>query len=761
MRRASDLALILATTAGATYAILIAPGSGSFEVQPLRVVYDAMAAVALLPWLAISVVRPAWRPSSQLLPALVLVIAVFGISSLTSRVPRLSVEMLGYAILLVEVYLLLVALMRLPAIRAHLGRLALVLCVVVAVLYLAEVLNAWMIWWDLVGRVTMPPLRPAYLGLLLSPNPLATVVLALGVFGVAAMTLDGRIGRLAALAVALLVLAATFISGSRGAWLGTALGIAAVVVAWILARAENRARAYSLLRSRMAVIALGVAVPLVALAGVVAALSGRLTLDDGGFRAGFGRASSLMFQEAPVTGVGPGTWGVLRASHTVAPDPDLYIPHAHSVYMQTVAEFGLLGVIAGVILALALGRLLWSAVRSTEPSRRRVGYAGIFAAVLLAGQQYADMLMNVPAVILAVVLPIAWLDATADAAKVAPISATTRISRVGMAVPLGAALVTGMTLIGLAGIERAAGIAGQGVEAANRDAWQEAAALSRQAMDGDADLNLYRFQLGVAAANEADFPLADQLFHESATSDDYRYAWLNLAAVRWRGGDEAGARDALERAERLGLQRTALAISAGWLRQQLGDSDLAIRDYAVAVAQVPTLADDPFWASASGPDGGIEAILPSVEGLAGPTVMLQIHMILGDLDAAQRDVDALTAGDPGLYPLLIPAWTGDLEAWTALREHAASRPLDPNPAQWCRLLAAYRGDAGLVGDYNVWLTIANFPDAGLPPIGRIAFDTSKPISASILDGYGTLYRRQVPSAQVVNLLPQFVLQNVR
>ncbi len=53
-----------------------------------------------------------------------------------------------------------------------------------------------------------------------------------------------------------------------------------------------------------------------------------------------------------------------------------------------------------------------------------MGYAALFGVVLLAGQQYADMLMNVPAVLLAIALPIAWLDAMSLDADPAPDVAT-------------------------------------------------------------------------------------------------------------------------------------------------------------------------------------------------------------------------------------------------------------------------------------------------------------------------------------------------
>lgn len=760
-QRLSTTLLVVATTIGATFTVLVAGGSGSLDLPAIRVIYLVMASVALVPWLAVAVVRPSWRPSSRLAPAIVVCLGIFAVSTLTSRVPRLSAEMLGYALLLIELYLLLVALMRRPALRLHFQRLALIMSVLVCALYLVEVFRAWLVWWDLVGHLAIPPLRPGYLGLFLSPNPIATVVLTLGAFGLAASGIGGRAGRVVTVAVAILALVVTFITGSRGAWLGAGLGVIAVFSAALLAHPENRRRAGAVLRSRFAVIALVVGIPLVTAAGVLAALSGRLSLDDGGFRAGFARASAQMFEASPLTGVGPGTWGVLRASNTIPTDPDLYIPHAHSVYVQTLAEFGLGGVVAGIAILAALGVLSAGAIRSEDPSRRRVGYATLFGVVLLAGQQFADVLMNVPAVLLALALPIAWLDAAAQpSATERPADGQHRSTRWGPAIPLGAAIATCVIIVGLARIEAVAGIASQGVQAANADAWAEATRLAGEAVAGDPDLNVYRFQLGVSVANAGDLQLAERSLHASATADDYRYAWLNLAAVRWKLGDPSGAREALARAERLGLQRTALAIAAGWLRQQLGDEQAATEDYATAVGQMPTLADDPFWTSPSGPRGGLTTILQAVQQRASPTTMLQIHLILGQLDLARQDVAALSPSDPDMYRLLIPAWEGDAEAWNALQAEAASRPLDPAPASWCRLIATYMGDEPLARKYRTWLVIATFPDSGLPIVGRLVFDSAKALPTYILDGYGTLYRRQVPSVQVVDLLPQVVLQDL-
>jgi tetratricopeptide (TPR) repeat protein len=294
------------------------------------------------------------------------------------------------------------------------------------------------------------------------------------------------------------------------------------------------------------------------------------------------------------------------------------------------------------------------------------------------------------------------------------------------------------------------------VEAADRGEWQVALGRTEQAIQRDPSFNLYQFQLGVAAANAGQPDRARVAFEQSAARDDYRYAWLNLAALRWQAGDPDGAREALTRAERLGTQQTAIAFAAGWLRQQLGDTHLATADYAIAITQMPTLAGDPFWTSPEGPAGGLEAILASVRERAGPTTMLQVHLVLGEFEAAQSIAGGLSANDPILYQFLVPAWSGDPGAWQGLQDLARSRPRDSGPASWARLVAAYRGDTEAVRGYGVWLAITNSPDYLQPPIGRIRLDEEAPLAPNFLDAYGTLYRRQIPKVQVVGGLPQIV-----
>ncbi len=762
-QRLATAGVVVAIVTAALFTTLVAAGSGRLDSVGVRLAYDLMALVAIVPWLAYAALRPGWLPASRLWPALLACLLAFGASTLTSRAPRLSAEMVVYAVLLVELYLLLVALMRRSRFRALIARLALALCVAVCLLYLLETIQAWDGWWRDVGAVTIPPLRPGYLGLSLgSPNPVATLVLILGAFALATSAVHGTGGRAAAVALVALVGVVTLVTGSRGAWLGAAAGLAVTGLVALVALPDVRSRVRRAVGSRIGLLAVGTAGVVLVVAGLVAAGSGRLTLDDGGYRAAFAAASMRMFASSPVAGTGSGTWQILRAANEEAGQPDLYIPHAHSIYTQTLAEFGLIGIVAGLVILATLAVLIVLALRSADPARRRVALAALFGLVLLAVQQTADMLMNVPAVLLAIALPLAWLDAVAlGDPSAAPVTGATLVRPRGPASRAGSLAAAGGTVLlvaALLAMESVTVLAARATIAADAGRWDEAVDLAARAVVADPGLNAYAFTLGLASANTGDLQAAEADLAASSAADDYPYAWLDLAAVRWQLGDVEGAKAALARAERLGLRDAQLALPAGWLRDRLGDREIAVADFAAALAAAPTLAGDPFWSSTA----GLRAELPAILAAARATSAdrgLAIDLYGGRLDDARSAAAELARIDPDLFALVVPAWEGDDAAWERLQALAASRPLDSGPAAWCRAVALRRGDAGEVARYGRWLAALTGADAGLPMVARVASGESGMQPARMLDRYGSLYRRTMPRAQVVIALPQVTWQD--
>jgi O-antigen ligase len=760
--------LVVATTAGAMFTLLVAGGSGMLEVGPFRLIYDGIAVVAIVPWLLLAVRRRDWLPSSRLMPAIAAILTAFAIATVTSRVPRLSAEMFGYAILLAELYLLLVVLMRRVQMRVHFQRLALVLCLFVCVQYLLQVFQSWQLWWGVVGHLTIPPLRPAYLGLSLgSPNPIATLVLLLGAFALATLQLRGR-GRRAVSAVLLVLVAVTtLITGSRGAWLGAGAGLTICALAIVFTAPADRRKLMAFLGTRLGAVAVVAGFAALVAAGVLAASSGRLTLGDDGYREAFAAASLRMFQSSPLVGVGPGVWQVLRASYETATQPDIYIPHAHNIYLQTLAEFGLVGVLAGLVVVGSVARLLLGAIRSDDKARRRVGVAMLFGVVLLAGQQLVDMLMNVPALLLALAIPLAWLDATAPDPAPEPAtlgSEARQPARRALAriLVIGMAAITLIVATGLLRIETIAAGGLQGVQDANAGLWTEAMGTARDAAASDPSVTSYWFETGVAAANAGDLTTAADALGRSAAADDYTFAWLDLAAVRWRLGDAMGARSALVRAERLGWQRAPVIVAAGWLRWQLGDRTAAISDYAVAILEAPTLVNDPFWSSDPALSAARPEILDKIWKDVGPSqkgsapVLFEVKLIGGDPEAAEAALAPMSAADRAVYDQAAAAWQGLPGAEAALQQLAERHPLDKAPVLWCQLVAVRHNERDLVARYGAWLADGF---AAAPPVARVVFGQPLSQTDGGVDRYASLYRRPVPGAQVIGILPQIEFQD--
>ncbi len=104
----------------AAYLVFIGGGWLGIYTSGLRITTVAVAAVVLGTWAFVAWRRPEWRPRSVLLPPIVACLGSMAISTVFSRVPRVSLEYLGYAVLLAALYLLLVRLMAQPFFRVRL-----------------------------------------------------------------------------------------------------------------------------------------------------------------------------------------------------------------------------------------------------------------------------------------------------------------------------------------------------------------------------------------------------------------------------------------------------------------------------------------------------------------------------------------------------------------------------------------------------------------------------------------------------------------
>ncbi len=763
-RRAAWLGLVFLVV----YLAIIGGGWQGIYRAELRVASLVLSVVGLGSWIAVAVFVPAWRPGTVLWPAFVAALAVFGMSLAASHTPRLGADYLAYAILLTALYLLLQRFMAHHFFRVRLSAISIALLVFIASWYCLVVLQDWIRWWGLVGRFATPPLRPYFEGLTYgNPSAVMTMALLLLAPALAYLGFATRGRRAAAIVLMTLALAVTLLSGSRAGWLGLVLGLAITGLAW-LALARNRRTLGGLLAGGRTRVGGAALLAMAGAAGIVFGPGILLRVGAGGeeLRGTLYLAAIRMFQSSSLLGTGPGTWVPLRTSFTLPGEIDYYIPHAHSLYAQTLAEFGLLGVAAGLLVVGCLAWLIRGAITDPDPVRRRVGWAALFATTYFGAHQLLDFYPNMPATLFVFALPIAWLDATSRRPILVRgrngLSAWSRRTR-WLVYPVSGALLLA-SVAWLAISEASALRMSDGVALANRGEWAAALPAFAAAAAADPDLPPYQLALGIASANTGNLAAAAVAFQRSAGTDNLPAAWLDLAAVRAGLGDARGAREALSRSLVLGEQQASINLGAGVVFLGLGEKPEATAAFVRALRQAPSLAGDRWWQST--PD--LAALWPGIlDGAireASPATGVDLALSAGDVGRARTiaasRTDPADAADRELTNLVIAAWDGDRAALDALYARAAARPLDTRTVTWCARLAARAGDSRRARAFRSWLDGFS-PGAGTGGLEVRVTDAAPGygVAGSSAMFYGHYsYRRPTPWDLLVPSLPHLVYQ---
>lgn len=667
-----------------------------------RIISLTLIAIALTVWLAVALRLPAYRPRTVLWPAFVAALAAFAISTATSWNPRLSLEYMAYAVLCAALYLLLVRLLADPFFRLRLGALAVILCASIGVLYIVLVLGHWISWWSVVGRITTPPLRPASESLALgNPSAVATMMLLLGAAAVAYVGTATLRRRLLDVALLALTAVVVFLTGSRGAWLGSGIGLGALGTAVVLLpetrHTVRRALAQRAVRYGGVVAVMAMVVAAVAL---LPALITRLTDTDALPRLSFYLAAIRIFLSAPILGSGPGTWAPRRVDFTDSSGVDLYIPHAHDIYLQTLAEFGLAGILAGAVVVACLGWLVLRALGGADPARRRYGWAALFAVTYLAGHQLVDFYANQPAVFFALALTVGYLDATSEPLPVhlparARVSAD-RVRPVAVRLALVALPVAVVSALAFSSwSESVALVQSRAVDAANSGDWSRSLQLARQAVTSDPLMPPNQYVYGLAAAATGQLTEARDAFTRVATADGFPEAWLDLAAIDLQLDHTTAARASLDQAMRLGYQQSTVAVPAAGMYAELGEPGAAAQAVADALVVAPELAGDPYWSSTPALRSAWQAGLTSAIATSGPSTGYQLALFAGNVADAERIAASLGPASSRTAGLFIQAWLGDRAALGTLAETAVAHPLDTSTVALAQSAASHLGDQSL------------------------------------------------------------------
>jgi O-antigen ligase len=682
---------------GAAYLIFIGGGwAGVYEAR-LRIATLSIAGVALMIWGFVAWRDPRWRPRSVLLAAILACLGSLAISTAFSRVPRVSVEYLGYSILLAALYLLLVRLMASPFFRSRVVGLAVILFIGISVEFVAFVVYLWIGWWQSVGHLAIPPLRPNFIGLSWgNPSAVLTIVALFAIPTASHFAGWSRRGIAIFLAIGAVVALVAVLTASRAGWFG--LGIAAVVgTVCLLTDRDRRTRLRALIGgiggsspSTASRAAIGVAV-FVAVAAVVIAVPlvlGRLQAGGEDIRTAYYIAALRMFTSSPIVGTGLGTWVIQRAAYTTSDQSDQYIPHAHDVPVQLLAEQGVVGASAGLFLIVAIIWVLRDAARSQEEGRRRWAWMTVLGLVYLAGHDLLDFYANMPAVLFAAALPLAYLDAqTEHEPRIARLRLRATFSRLPA---ITAAVLVGVSVAGSLLAEIPVLRENEAVIAANHNLWSDALPIAREAAWLDPEISVYQLTLGLAEDRRGNHGAAAAAFRKVADRDDLPEAWLNLAAEERALGDVGAASNALGRALRLGVQRVEVAMPAGYFALQLGNDNLAVETFAAAMNLSPSLAGDPWWRRDSLAASIREPSFERAVATAPLGAQWALWLSVGDRRHA-ADAGA-QASNPDFARDVVAAWFGDASADQRVLELCVDHPLDLEAILWCGRLQAWLGD---------------------------------------------------------------------
>jgi len=700
---------------------------GYINDQPSRIATQIAAYVVIGGWLLVAAVRPGWLPRTPLARPVVAVAAVFALTGLLSQRSRLSVESTLAGLAVAALFLLVSRLASEPWFRTRMRVILVGVPIVVAIAYVAQVALTWVEWWNLVGAVSLPPpLRPGWAGLLFgSPNLIATVLILSGPLSLAIIW---RRHRRAAVALAALFTLAIVLSGSRSALVGLALVALAVAVAGV-----RRNGGLALFRDRRwaaAVLSVGGFAVV-----VLPVLAGRFAQGGELLRLDLWRSALTVFLQHPLFGGGPGTWVLLKLEATPAGATNLVLPHAHDLYVQTLAEVGVVGSIALVVLVVLVGRRLLSGTRSRDRGLAAESVAVLVGLVAIAGQSITDDVINLPAVCLLLVLVVGWIDGGLSAAggDQQPVAQHAREGWMG-AWPLGrivgalalAAVV--VSILPIAAFDRAALAADEGNTAATTGDWTSALASYDDAVALDPGMTLYALERATALAHVGQMADARAQLNVATDADKLPMNLISLAALDSWAGDCATALAHADLAVQRGANDAAVALNAGAIAERCANgAEAAVGWYGAALAAMPQLAGDAWWhdPSRSSLRPAILERASSMLTAAGDRpggVLLAAYS--GDLNSARRQLAALPA-PRATCQAAIDWQSGDRAAATAgLRADLAAHPLDWLAAAALARYSWFGGDVAGAQKYERWAEIVQgdaAPSVVTAP-NRIAFD---------------------------------------
>lgn len=282
---------------------------------------------------------------------------------------------------------------------------------------------------------------------------------------------------------------------------------------------------------------------------------------SGAGRHDFWRVALDAFGEDPVAGHGAGTyvfsWTQLRSI-------DLPVHDAHSLYLEPLAELGIVGgaLTLGLILGLLwIGFSAWRATQDEQRDRNAVLFAAMLAFAIGAGFDWFWEIAAMGAVFFLA----AGVLVSVRCAQLVPSAAELRERqqgrRYGLAVAgVAAAWIAAIALIGPLLVTREIKSSQAAAAAGNLSSAIDHARTARSIEPWAASPYV---QLGLLAEVQGEFPHAVEYFSDAIDREDRNWQWYYLRSkAEHEGGDEAAAQRDLEKARE--LNPLAACLASGW-----------------------------------------------------------------------------------------------------------------------------------------------------------------------------------------------------
>lgn len=454
-------------------------------------------------------------------------------------------------------------------------------------------------FWQSTGAFSLPPLPYRFISILGHPNALMGLVnlcapLALVFF------FQSRLRAVKAFSAAwlMLFLVAIPFSSSRGGWMGAAAGFGLLAL-WGIGLWKPWKKIKKLPLWGWVVTGIGGAA---VLAGGVYAVyrfwiafaahpSHGSSLIGG--RSEMWNAAWLLFRQNLLTGIGPGRYafGFLQVMSST---PPAYWPsHSHGLMVQTAAEFGILGLLIGLALLIAL--IVWMVVsyQNLPGTLKWTGRAVLAGLLAFAVQMIVDDFTFWMSIMVPLVILLAWMGASSKETPMVHGKYSLALLVIPLTVVLGLMAWVCWTYAPL----------NSALQNAQVGTWDQAAGKASLSAERDPHLAYYQFEAGIALAHaydedqdQASLDEAIQYFENTVSLEpSISQAWADLGVLYSQAGRMDEAVEALLHAESLAHNEPSYPLNLAVIYESMGETTLAEAFYTRVLELSPWSVELPFW----------------------------------------------------------------------------------------------------------------------------------------------------------------------